>query len=158
MLCSAVFAKRISIYFSSISISSGISESHFLCCTVCSLHRALCSQIPRETSCIKSDDCQQAFHGGVHQGPCQRNILPTQLCCSADLFTPWTCCRLHALIEAFESRGLFVSSLQQCLATQWYLLLSYLQITLLQQLPPKHTAEVLFVWDFKYNVYQRKST
>lgn len=94
-----------------------------LCDTVCSLHRALCSLIPRRT-CIKPDDCQQAFHGSVLQGPCQRNMLPTQICCSAELFTLWTCCRLHALIEAFESRGLFVSSLQRCLATKWYLLLS----------------------------------
>lgn len=126
MLSSAVFSRRNSIYFSSINhkwFSSGISESEFSL-----LGSLLFAQGPlvsdSKGDLLYKTRWQQAFHGSVHQGPYQSNMLPTQICCSADFLTLWTCCRQHALTEAFESRGLFVSSLQQCLATQWYLLLS----------------------------------
>lgn len=74
---------------------------------VCSLHRALCAFIQREMSCLQNQmSVNRPLRAPSATGPRQRNVLPTQVYCSADLLTLQTRCTLHPFIEAFESRGL----------------------------------------------------
>lgn len=50
------------------------------------LHRALCSLIQAVTSCIqKRVAVNGPFKGLSTKDPWQRNVLPTQVCCSTDL-------------------------------------------------------------------------
>lgn len=79
-------AKRNWIYFTSFShklFGSGFCKSLLL---LRCLHRALSSLTQTETSCIqKRVAVNRPFKGLFTKGPWQRNVLPTQVCCSTDL-------------------------------------------------------------------------
>lgn len=129
-----------------------------LCYTACSLHRALCSLIQTEISCIqKQMTVNRPFKGFSTKGPWQRNVLPSQVCCSADFLTFWTCYRSHPLTEAFESRVLVCVLVTAAFDhTVIFIALSYTDHSAAAA-PSQTDSRSLVCLVFKYNKYQTNS-